>query len=109
MLVICHDFLAPHCFLKGCKALRGTEAVICLPLINQLLCIFQVYAGCLAFTLDIGTHPAVLIRTFVVDQAGILQCLVDDLHRTFHIALLVCIFNAEKEIPALMFCNQVGI
>ena len=105
MLVICHDFLAPHCFLKGCKALRGTEAVICLPLINQLLCIFQVYAGCLAFTLD----PAVLIRTFVVNQAGILQCLVDDFHRTFHIALLVCIFNAEKEIPALMFCNQVGI
>ena len=109
VLVICHDFLSIYSCLKGSQTLRCAVAVISLAFFHQLFCVFQVNAGCLALTLDIGTASAVLVRSFVMNQARVLQGLVYDLHCPFHETFLVCIFNTEKEIPSLMLCYEIGI
>ena len=49
------------------------KAVICLSFFDQLLCIFHIDAGLLTLALYIRTTAAVLIRSLIMDQAGLLS------------------------------------
>ena len=103
VLVVERDLLAlDHLCLKGCQTLLVTEAVICLPLLNQLFSIFHVNAG---LTLDIRTAAAVLVRSLIVYKSRLLQRAVDNLDSALHIALLIGILNAKHEISSGMLCN----
>ena len=94
MLVIRHDLLAVYIRSQRFQTLRSTEAVISLSLFNQLLCILHIDAGGLALTLYIRAAAAVLVGTFIVDQAGFCHGAVDNVYSSFYIAFLVCIFNS---------------
>ena len=86
-----------------------TETIVGIALLHQLFCIFQIDAGGLAFTLDIRAVSPVLIRSLVMDEAGLLKRPVYDIHSAFHIALLIRILDTEDKIPALMLRDQVRI
>ena len=58
---------------QGIQTLFIAEAVICLAFFDQLLCIFHVDAGLLTLTLYIRTTAAVLIRSLIMDQTGLLS------------------------------------
>ena len=106
VLVVERDLLAlDHLCLKGCQTLLVTEAVICLPLLNQLFSIFHVNAGLHTLALYIRTVSAVLVRSLIVYKSRLLQRAVDNLHSALHIALLIGILNAKHEISSGMLCN----
>ena len=111
MLVIYADLFAvlADSRPKRIQPFFGAEAVVCFALLNQLFRIFQVDAGLLAFRLYIGAHAAVLVRTFIMDKPGLLECTVNDIHRAFHESALIGIFNTQHKIAALMLCDEVGI
>ena len=107
VLVVYGDLLTVHHLgLQGSQSLLITEAIVCLALIDQLLGIFHIDTGLHTLTLYVRTVAAVLIRSLIMYQSGLLQGTVDDLGSSFHIALLVGIFDTEHEISAGMLCNQ---
>ena len=109
MLVINHDLFAVDIFLQRIQALLGTEAVIGLAPLHQLLRVFHIDSGLLAFTLDIGAVAAVLIRTLVMDQSRFFQRPVNDPFRALHLALLIRILDPKKEIAVLMLGDQIRV
>ena len=109
MLVIGHDLLAVHRCLQGVKPVLGAEAVVCLPLLDQLFGVLQIDTRALSLTLDIGAHASFLVRSLVVDQACFLQGTVDDLCGSLHIPLLVRILDPKQKIAPFMLRNQVRV
>ena len=91
------------------QPLGGAEAVVCLAFFYELFRVLHVDSGFLALTLDIRTIASVLVRTLVMDQAGLCQCAVDDSLSTLNVTLLVCILNTENEISSFMLCDQVCV
>ena len=91
------------------QTLLVTEAIIGVSLLNQLLCIFQVETAFISFTLHIRPISAILVRSFIVNQARLFKRPVNNFQSAVHKTLLVCIFNTKHEISAFVFCNQVGI
>ena len=79
-----------------------TEAVVGVTAFHQLLGVFLKHAHSLA--LDIGAHRAADIGTFVPLQTGFLQCLIDDLHGAFHLALLVGVLYPQQKASVVALC-----
>ena len=92
MLVIVKNLFAIHGCMQRCKALFIAEAVISFALVNQFLRILKINALRLSLTLNIRAYAAILIRAFIMDQTCAGQCTINDIYRTFHLSLLVCIF-----------------
>ena len=72
VLVVHHDLFSCHLLAQGIQTLFIAKAVICLSFFDQLLCIFHIDAGLLTLALYIRTTAAVLIRSLIMDQAGLL-------------------------------------
>ena len=96
-LVLAH-FLQP---------LRGAEAVVCLAGLHQLFGVLLEHPHPLR--LHIGADRAADVGAFVPQKAGLAQGVVDDVHRTLHLAHLVGILNAQNEGAALALGFQVGV
>ena len=109
MLVIDRDFLACDCCPKALKTLLITEAVICLSLVDKLLCILHIDALCHTLTLHIRTASAILVRSLIMDKSCFLKSPVDDINSTLHLTYLICILYTQNKITALMLCDQVSI
>ena len=92
MLIIMENLLAIHCCVQCCKTLFIAETIISFTLVDQFLRILKINTLSLSLTLHIRTYAAVLIRTFIMDQTCAGQCTINDIYRTFHLSLLVCIF-----------------
>ena len=109
MLVIHHQLLARYVFAQGLQTLLIAEAVISFAFFNQFLCVLQINTGLLTFTLYVRTAAAVLVRTIVMDQSGLLQCPVYDINCTLYETLLVGILDAQHKGTARMLGDQIGI
>ena len=109
MLVVRYDLLTADILLERLQPLLITEAVICLPLLDQLLCIFHIKTALATLTLNIRTIAAILIRTFIMLQACLVQCTVNDLQRLIKKTLLIGIFYSKYKIAALMLCDQICV
>ena len=112
MLIVDYDLrplLPGYAALKRCKPLLVTEAVIGIPLIDQLLRILKVQTGSIPLALHIRTCTAVLIRPFIMDKPRLLKRMIDNIQGAFYKALLVRIFNPEHEVSALMLRDQICI
>ena len=83
------------------QTLLVAEAVISLAFFHKLLGIALEHAH--AFTLHIGADGAADVRPLVPDEARFAQGIVDDVHRTLHITLLVGVFDAQNKRSAGAF------
>ena len=83
------------------------EAVVGCALFHQLQRVVLEHSHALA--LDIGTDRTADVRPLIPDQAGFLQGVVDDIHRTLDIPLLVGILNAQDELAAVAARPEIGI
>ena len=83
----------------------GAEAAVRAALFDQLPRVLGVEVAALG--LDIRAVIAADIRTFVIGQARLTHGLVNQIDRAGHFALLIGIFDAEDEISAFMFGDQV--
>ena len=93
--------------VEGLQPLLGAEAVVSLALCHQLLGILLEHPHPLA--LHIGAHGAADVRALVPQQASLPHGIVNDVHRTFHIAALVGILDAEDEGAIVVLGHQVSI
>ena len=103
--------LAIHFYLcmKICKTLLIAEAVISFTLINKLLSVLHVYALSHSLRLDIWANATILVRSFIPQKTCLRQSSIYDIHSTFHLTVLVCVFNSQYKISALMLCDKVSI
>src|SRR5699024_6036656 len=101
--------LAPGPLLgvEGVQPLAGAKAVVGLAVRHQLFGILLEQAHPLA--LDIGAHRAAHIGALVPQQAGLPAGVVDHVHRTLHIALLVGVLDAQDEGAPGVLGRQVGV
>ena len=60
-------------------------------------------------TVVLPDNAAILVRSFIMKQSGVFHGTINDVDRTFHITLLVGIFNTEDKISVLVFCNKICI
>ena len=109
VLVIAADLLAANLRPERIEPLLRAEAVIRLALFDQLLGIFLIDALSAALGLDIRSDAAVLVRALVIFDAGILQCLVDNVYCTFDEPLLIGVLDAEHKRASRMLCDQIRI
>ena len=93
MLVIDADFLITNHSVQRLKTLLIAEAIISLSLFYQLLCILHVDALLLALTLYIWAYTAVLVWTFIMGNARLFQCTVNDINSTFNLTFLVGVLD----------------
>ena len=93
--------------MQACKPFLVAEAVVGVPLLHQLQRIVLEHAHPLR--LHIGPHRAADVRALVPGDTRHPQGPVDHVYSTLHIALLVCILNAENEISAVLSCDKVSV
>ena len=67
------------------------------------------HIGILALGLDIGAAGAAHIGTFIVDEAGSLQRIVDHVDGAGNFTFLVGIFDAQDELTAAAAGVKIGI
>ena len=94
MLVIYIDFFSCNNLCQTCQSFLVTETIISLTFLDQLFCIFQINAAGLTLALHIGAKAAILVRTFIMDQTGLLERSVNDLNSALYQTLLIGIFNS---------------
>ena len=109
VLVVHADFLAIDDLGQRRQSLLCAEAAVGLSLVDQFLRVFAVNTGAHALTLHIRANAAVLVGTFVLDEAGIGHCALDDIDSAFHIASLIGIFDPQNEIAVFVLGNQIGV
>ena len=109
VLVVDTDLLAFYDLGQRSKSLRCAEASVRLSLVDQLLGVFAVNACAHALTLHIGTNAAVLVGTFVLDQAGVRHRALDDINCAFHIAALIGVLDPQNKIAVLVLGDQVCV
>ena len=78
-------------------------------LIDERLGILPVNTGRDTLALYIGADAAVLVRTLIRDQPCLFKGAVDDLHGSLDLTDLVRILDAENEITALVFGDEIGV
>ena len=83
------------------------EAVVCAALFAEELGVFAEQVAPLG--LDIGTHGAAHIRTFIVRQAAFCHGLVDHVDRAVDQTALIGVFDAENELAAEVAGDEPGI
>ena len=91
--------------MNGLEALFGAEAIVCLALAHKLLCVG--FINILAFALYIRAVFAADVRSFVMLQTDLLQCIIYNVCCTFYIALLICVFNSEHKRAVLGLRHQI--
>ena len=111
VLVVDHDLCSRlrHLAAQGLQSLLVAEAVVGVPLLDELFCVLQVDAGLISLALYIGAHSPVLVRPFIVDKPGLFERPVYDIQSTLHEPLLVCVLDAEDEIASRMLRDQIGV
>ena len=100
------DLLAVR-FVRGFFFRFLAEAVVCAALFAQKFCILAEEVAPLR--LDIGTHGAAHIRTFIVRQAAFCHGLVDHVDRAVDQTALIGVFDAENELTAKVAGDEPGI
>ena len=100
------DLLAVR-FVRGFFFRFLAEAVVCAALFAQKFCILAEEVAPLG--LDIGTHGAAHIRTFIVRQAAFCHRLIDHVDRAVHETALIGVFNAENELTAKVAGDEPSI
>ena len=91
----------------GFQLFLGAEAAIGAALFDQLPSVLGVEVA--ALSLDIRTIFAADVRTFIIGQPGLAHGLINQIDCAGNFALLVGILNAEDELAAVLFGEQVGI
>ncbi len=109
VLVVDIDFLAVHDPGQCPEPLRRAEAPIGLTLVDELLGVIPVDAGRDSLALHIRADRAAQGRALVRMQAGGLQRAVDNIHRAFHLALLVRVLDTEQEISSLVPGDKISV
>ena len=95
------------CLMESIYALLGAEAVVCLALVNELLCVL--YIKILALGLDIWPAAAAHIRAFVPVEAAYAESLVYLVHCTLDISFEVGILYPEDKVTAVLSGDDIGI
>ena len=62
-----------------------------------------------ALCLNVRAVIAADIRTLVIVKAGLVHGLVDEIHGTRNLALLIRVLNAQDELAAVLAGKQIGI
>ena len=71
VFVVDGDFFSAYVTSALAQALCIAEAVIGIPLLYQLFCVFQVQACCITLALYVRAVAAVFVRSLVVYQTGL--------------------------------------
>ena len=99
--------LALAFLFQSSQPLPGTEAVIGVAEVYELLCIFHVYIFTPA--LYVRTIRSALVRALVVFKPGDPERFVHHIGGAFHIPFLVRIFYPQDKFPAVLFRDQVFV
>ena len=95
--------------LKRLQTFLITEAVIGVSLLHKLLCVFEIQPGRISLALHIGTVSAVFVRTFIMNQACLLQSPVDDVERALDKSLLIRILHSKDKVASFMLRDQICV
>ncbi len=83
------------------------EAVVGCPFLHQLEGVVLEHPHPLA--LDIRTHRPPHVGALVPQKTGLPEGIIDDVHRSLHVPLLVGVLDAQDEDTILGFGGEVGI
>ncbi len=83
------------------------ETVICMTGFYQFFCIGLKHSH--SFRLNIRSYRSANIRTLIPSKPCKLQGVINYIHCTLYITLLVCIFNSQNKVPVIFFCNQISV
>ena len=112
MLVIDYDLrtsLLGHAALKRRKPFFIAEAIVSVPLVDQLLRILKVQTGRITLALHVGPDSPILVGSFVMNQSCLFQRMIDDIQGAFYKTFLIRILYPKHEIPVLMLRDQIRI
>ena len=108
VLVVLEDFSTGFSgFTAGVQLFLGAEAVVGVAGLDQLLGIGEIQVFTLG--LDIWADRAADIRALVPLEPALAQRVINDVRRAFHIALLVGVLDAQDELAAVLFRQQVSV
>ena len=89
------------------QPLLGTEAVVCVALLDEPAGILKIYI--FALGLNVGTVIAAHVRTLVVVESAISQRAVNNLHRAVDVAPHIGVLDAKNEFTVVLFCEKIGV